>query len=482
MPYSEMIAKMRLALPNFIVLQPVDKIDYLGYIHEGGDHDGYLRFMEPQAASPYAKFEIEFSASNDFVHIRSCQNNKYWERKQILSISGGYWVTATADKKEDDQSKESCTLFKVTSVDHAMNTVRIMHVQSGCYLCCWRWDSEKYTRGMYSFYTTHDQNGFDIFKFIDWNSLLILPRFVAFKGYNNKYLCLRRVEWDLPYMQFSSDDIGDSTVALEIFPTDDGYVRIKPVCTDKFWRRSPNWIWADSNDSSSKNTDTVFRPVRSDNKTIGLINLGNNAFCKSLTTEGKSDCLNAATYSLTKEARLIVEEPVLSREIYGVKYHLGNSRVYGEIVLIVAKNSASNFSNEPATLDVKLSYTDIKTTNWKNSFSLKLGTKATMDFNIPLIFEGKVELSGEVQTGIDWGETNTTTTVVDVVYKVTVPPRTKVIVCIIATKGMCDVPFTYMQRDTLYDGTSVTNEIQGGTYTGSNYYSTNFEAKEEALE
>ncbi|KAG4209992.1 hypothetical protein ERO13_A02G016901v2 [Gossypium hirsutum] len=240
MPYSEMIAKMRLALPGFVVLQPIDKIDYLGYIHEGGDNDGYLRFMEPQVASPYAKFEVEFSGSNDFVHIRSCQNNKYWERKQILSISGGYWVTATADKKEDDQSKESCTLFKVTSVDHAMNTVRIMHVQSGCYLCCWRWDSEKYTRGMYSFYKTHDQNGFDIFKFIDWNSLLILPRFMAFKGYNNNYLCLRRVEWDLPYMQFSSDDIGDSTVELEVFLTDDGYVRIKPVCTDKFWRRSPN--------------------------------------------------------------------------------------------------------------------------------------------------------------------------------------------------------------------------------------------------
>ncbi|TYI38351.1 hypothetical protein ES332_A02G020600v1, partial [Gossypium tomentosum] len=453
MPYSEMIAKMRLPLPGFVVLQPIDKIDYLGYVHEGGDNDGYLRFMEPQAASPYAKFEVEFSGSNDFVHIRSCQNNKYWERKQILSISGGYWVTATADKKEDDQSKESCTLFKVTSVDHAMNTVRIMHVQSGCYLCCWRWDSEKYTRGMYSFYKTHDQNGFDIFKFIDWNSLLILPRFVAFKGYNNKYLCLHRVEWDLPYMQFSSDDIGDSTVALEVFLTDDGYVRIKPVCTD--------------------NTNN--------NKTIGLINFGNNAFCKSLTTEGKYDCLNVATYSLTKEARLIVEEPVLTREIYGVKYHLGNSRVYDEIVLIVAKNSASNFSNEPATFDVKLSYTDIKTTNWQNSFSLKLGTTATMDFKIPLIFEGKVEVSGEVQTGIEWGETTTTTTVVEVVYKVTVPPMTKVIVCVIATKGICDVPFSYMQRDTLYDGTSVTNEIEGGTYTGSNYYSTNFDTKEEAL-
>lgn len=335
---------------------------------------------------------------------------------------------------------------------------------------------------MYSVYKTHDQNRNDIFKFIDWNSLLILPRFVAFKGYNDKYLCFRRVEWNLPYMQFSSDDIGDSTVALEVFVTDEGYARIKPVCTDKFWRRSPNWIWADSDDSSSKNTDTVFRPVIVDIRTIGLINLGNNYFCQSLTTEGKWDCLNAATNSLIKEAQLIVEEPVLTRQIYGVNYHLGNSRVYDEIVLIVSRNSASNFTKEPATFDVKLSYTDIKTTQWKNSFSLKLGTKATMDFKVPLIFYGKVEVSSEVQTGIEWGETKTTTTVVEVVYKVAVPAMTKVIVCVIATKGRCDVPFTYMQRDTLYDGTIVTDEIQGGTYTGSNYYSTSFETTEEALE
>lgn len=111
MPYSEMIAKIRLALPKFIVIQPIDKIDYLGYIHEGGDHDGYLRFMEPQAVSPYAKFEVEFSGSNDFVHIRSCQNNKYWERKQFLLSLGaiGLQQPPTRRRKINPRSHARCS-------------------------------------------------------------------------------------------------------------------------------------------------------------------------------------------------------------------------------------------------------------------------------------------------------------------------------------------------------------------------------------
>ncbi|KAK8575097.1 hypothetical protein V6N13_033680 [Hibiscus sabdariffa] len=115
-------------------------------------------------------------------------------------------------------------------------------------------------------------------------------------------------------------------------------------------------------------------------------------------------------------------------------------------------------------------------------FSLKLGMKATMDFSLPFIFEGKIEVSGEIQTGVEWREIKTSTTVVEVVHKVAVPAMTKVTVNLVTTKGTCDVPFTYMQRDTLYDGRIHTSEIEGDTYTGSNYYNINFVTKEEKLE
>ncbi|KAK8571612.1 hypothetical protein V6N13_047277 [Hibiscus sabdariffa] len=476
-----------LSLPRYIALGLNPEISYLNpkgsylsYARGDGKTDAFIQFLETNAESPYAKFEVEFATARGLFHIRSCQNNKYWERNR--NPSEKYWITATANKKEEDQSKESCTLFKFISVDPVVNTVRIVHVQSGNYLCSWGSTEATANYRVLANYNVYDHQGCDIYRLIDWNSLLILPKYVAFKGNNGKYLCLRHYDSDRPYMQFASEDIGDSTVPCEIFVTTDGIVRIKPTCTDKFWRRSPNWIWADSDDTSSNNKDTLFRPVKVDNKTIGLINLGNNYFCKRLTTEGKESCLNAAVPSLTQEAQLTVEEPVLTREIYGVKYNLDYSRVYDESVLIVARNSASNYNQDPSALDVKLSYTDTKTSTWKTMFSLKLGMKATMDFSLPLIFEGKIEVSGEVQSGVEWGETKTSTTVVEVVHKVVVPAMTKVTVNLVATKGTCDVPFTYMQRDTLYNGSIVTSEIEGGTYTGSNYYNIDFVTKEEKLE
>ncbi|XP_022723818.1 uncharacterized protein LOC111280669 [Durio zibethinus] len=205
---------------------------------------------------------------------------------------------------------------------------------------------------------------------------------------------------------------------------------------------------ADSKDGATTiniPVDTLFRPVKVDNHTIAAIYLGNNNFCKSLRTEGKTNCLNAAIRSVTRDAQLTVEEPVMTRQIHNVKYKLDYSRVYDERTIVAAKNSASNYSQQSSTLD------------------------------------GKIELSGEVQSGIEWGETKTITTVVEVVHKVVVPLMTKVTVDLIATNGKCDVPFSFTQRDTLYNGTTVTTQVQGGTYTGSNYYSIIFKTKEEKL-
>ncbi|KAK8548388.1 hypothetical protein V6N13_054802 [Hibiscus sabdariffa] len=474
----------RIIFPRFIVVRPIDKLDYLSYIRVGGDTDGYLRFLEARVENPYAKFEVEYFTT-DTVHIRSCENNKYWERTKNLSITGDpdsqYWITATTAKKEEDKSKESCTLFKVIFVKAAENTVRIQHVQSGCYLCLWRMDNPTYNRCVLANNKVYDDNQFDIFSIIDWASLLVLPRYVAFKGDNEKYLCLRYLDGGYSYLQFATKDIGDPTVACEVFATDDGSIRIKQLSNGKFWRRSPNWIWADSDDTSIDNKDTLFRPIKVNDQTIGLVNLGNNYFCKRLSYEGKDNCLNAAVPSVTQEAQLTVAEAVLTREIYGVRYDIDNARVYDETILSLDERSSTNHTEKPSTLDVTLSYTDSKTRSWKNMFSLKLGVKSTMEFQLPLIFEGKLELSAEFQSGVEWGETTTVTTLVEAVHKVTVPPMTEVTITVLSTYGKCDVPFTFLQRDTLFNGATVISEVQGGTFTGSNYYNIDFVTRETKL-
>ncbi|KAK8549314.1 hypothetical protein V6N13_008990 [Hibiscus sabdariffa] len=476
-----------LKLPKFIAFGFNPNGHYLSYVRDGGDIDGYLKLVDTCVQSPFAKFQVEAASADGLFHIRSCQNNKYWERTKNISITGNpaeeYWITATANSKEEDQSKASCTLFKFFSVDPATNSVRIAHVQSGCYLCQWALASPTYGGCVLANYQIYDHQGCDIFQLIDWSSLVILPRFVAFKGDNDRYLSLCYLDGGQPYLQFAATDIADSTVPCEIFVANDGTVRIKTTCIDKFWRRSTNnWIWADSDDTSIGDKDTLYRGVQVDDKTIGLINLGNDYFCKRLTAppQEKTNCLNAALPTVTTEGRITVEEPVLRREIYDVKYDLDDSRVYDQKSLILATNSVVNSSPEPTTLDVKLSYVDTTARTWSTNFSLKLDMKSTVDLSVPLIYGGKVEISDEVQSGVVWGDTYTSTKVVEVVHNVVVPAMTKVTVNLVASKGTCDVPFTFTQRDTLYDGTIVQAEING-SYTGSNYYNI-IETKEESVE
>ncbi|KAK8477659.1 hypothetical protein V6N13_047271 [Hibiscus sabdariffa] len=297
-----------LTLPRFIALGFSPKGYYLSFVRDGGKMDACIRFVDTEVTSPYAKFEVELASADGLFYIRSCRNNKYWERNRHPEK---HWITATASKKEEDQSNLSCTLFRFISVDPVMNTVRVVHIQSGYYLCLCGVNDPITDCCVYAISKVYDNQGCDIFQLIDWSSLLVLPKHVALKGDN---------------------DFDDS-------------------------------------DTTNNNKDALFRPVKVDDKTVGLINLGNNYFCKRLTADGKTNCLNAAVPSVTKDAQLTVEEPVLTREIYGVKYKLDYSRVYGETVLIVARNSASNYNQQASTLDVKLSYTDTRTSTWKTMFN-----------------------------------------------------------------------------------------------------------------
>ncbi|KAK8548381.1 hypothetical protein V6N13_054810 [Hibiscus sabdariffa] len=463
--------------PRFMALGFIPDGYYLSFVRDGGEMDGCIKFQETQVVSPYAKFEVEAADATGLFHIRNCQNNKYWERNKLPDK---YWITATATDKEEDQSKESCTLFQFVSADPDANTVWIVHVQSGYYLCLSVTNDSTTDYCVYAKSNVQDDQGRDVFQLNDWDSYVILPTYVAFKGNNSNYLRLRPNS-DHNYLEFATNDIGDPNVPCQTFYLNNGNVRIKTLCLDKFWWRDPNWIRADSSDTSSNNKNTLFRPVRVDSNTIALMNLGNNYFCKRLSADNKTNHLNAAQPSVTNEAKLTVEEPVMTRDVYDVKYNLDYARVYDESVLIVAKSAASNQTQEASTLDVKLSYTTTTESTWNDYYSMSLGMQAGVEFKIPLIMDGSIEISENVQSGANWGETTTSSSVVETTYTVTVPPMTKVTVNMIATKGYCDVPFTYSHTDTLYNGTTVTSDVEGGTYTGSNYYNVNFQTEEEAL-
>ncbi|KAG5554534.1 hypothetical protein RHGRI_012176 [Rhododendron griersonianum] len=471
-----------MALPSLMVVKSNYSHKYLRYIHEDGEVHGLLQFSGEEIVSPYAKFAVEAAKyGQGLVHIRCCYNNKYWQR----SSEDNLWIAAVGDQPEEDKCKWSCTLFEPLYVEAASTvtdakTVRFRHVQLGNYACLWR-AAAPYESCLCAAAPTVDGDSCDVYTIVNWQSLLILPKRVAFKGCNGNFLTSSWIE-DHPYLASTCSDIGDITVGNEVITTGDGSVRIKSDYHGRFWRRSPNWIWADNASNSTEDSDTLFWPIKVDSSNvIALRNLGNKNFCKLLTTEGKTYCLNAAVSTITNEARLEVHETVFSRRIYNCNYRLTDARIYGKTLLTMATGEAINYNDEPSSFSTKLSYTKTKSSTWNYSVSLKLGVKTTFETGIPYILDAKLELSAEVTGTVGWGDTETSTTTVETVYNVTVPPKTKVTVSALATQGTCDVPFSYSQTDNLPDGTSITYNKNDGVYTGINSYNFRYETKEEKL-
>ncbi|KAM7486398.1 hypothetical protein LguiA_002407 [Lonicera macranthoides] len=97
------------------------------------------------------------------------------------------------------------------------------------------------------------------------------------------------------------------------------------------------------------------------------------------------------------------------------------------------------------------------------------------------IKHGKVEiLEGSIGV-FKWGEAIESSKISKVVYEVTMPAMTQVKVSLLATKGSCDVPFSYNQVDTLTNGMIVGQTMNDVIYTGVNYYNYNYETEEEQL-
>lgn len=475
-----------MALPRLVGLQSKSNGKYLHYIKEEDDVDevqGFLRFSGEEIASPYAKFEVEMSknwAAAGLVNIRCVYNNKYFVSKsQELG-----WIVAAAKEPEEDKSKWSCTLFQPVFVD--ADTTGFRHVYLGHYAtvqimtgntfdCCisaGRRDEAA---------DDMDQiNDMNVFTVTDWQSLVILPKHVAFKGDNGMYLCSRRIE-NRDYLQFSSDDIGDPSVGQETIITSNGRIRLRSNQNRRFWRRSPNWIWNDSADTSSNNRDTLFSLVQIDDKTVSLRNFGNNNFCKRFTAEGKTDCLNAAVTTIDKYARMEVEELVLSRSIYNVNYHLLDARIYDERVMTMANGNAINRTKEPTTVDIRLTYTETTSKTWNSSVSVTTGVEAQVRAGFPLIAGGTVTVSTEVAGEWQWGRTEESSTELETIYAVTVPPMSTIRVSLFATMSSCDVPFSYTQRDVLVNGEPVTYNMDDGVYHGVESYNFRYESHEEKL-
>ncbi|XP_050231430.1 uncharacterized protein LOC126680353 [Mercurialis annua] len=430
-------------LPRFVVLKAKND-KYLRCIIEQGKFRNIIKCDGEEIINPVSKFKIEKAKSNrDLVHIRCCYTNKYLRRRDEEALTVG----ATADAADEDQSKWSCTLFRPLFEDD--KTFRFQHVESGYNLYQWR-STDDYDGCIFIATSDDDEDarGCDLFSFTDWESLVILPKHVAVKGDNGKYLFYRNKHSRGPlsddHMEFGATQIGDNRVGEQVFTNPDGSIRLKHDSNGKFWRATPHWIFPDSTDESDSDPATSFWPVRIKGNAIALRSKGNDRYLRRTSYGGTVDCIAAASWATTidRESYLVLEELVNKRQIYDVEYRLEDARVYNESIMTLARSCVSNMTKQTETLEVAMTYKEVRKHKWSTSTSSSFSFSTKVSMGVPEIFEAGVEMKETMESEYEWGSSVNATTSLAKKVPVSVKPMTKTTVTLIATLGFCDVPFS----------------------------------------
>uniref|UniRef100_A0ACD6A5I7 Uncharacterized protein n=1 Tax=Avena sativa TaxID=4498 RepID=A0ACD6A5I7_AVESA len=457
--------------------QPVDASEgdlVVGALQNDKQQQDGILTNNPQAASV---FYLERSKKHGrrLLHIRCGYNNKYWTADAAAKANGDdIVITNTASEREEDLGKPSCTLFAVQ-----------LKAKAGTDTYNARFYDPR--QGKQAVILGPDVLGdgdkeikhYDEFLASDMTAVVVLPRYVAFKGENGKYLSAGEVNGS-PYLQFSGDDIAGSRVSFTTYHNHDGTVRLKSKSYNKFMRFDTNWIRPDGRDRV-RDKDTLFKVL----KVAGfytLKSMGNQKFCRGLTRDGKTDCLNAAEPHITEHTMLWVVEPILSREIYNVVYHgVEKARVYDMKTITMATSSAVNRTSEDNNVKLSLTVTEKQTSTWSSSNTLTMGVKTTFTAGVPAVDSAEVEINVEVASKHKFGETEVKETKQEIVYDVVVPKMKKVTVSAIASQAKSDVPFSYTQKEVLPTGEARVTQHHDGLYTGMKTFNLQYETKEEDL-
>lgn len=464
------MAQMR-NLPTYVALKATHGDAPFKFL--GVEDDGSVAYSTAKVVSDQAKFAIEFTATG-LAHIRSCFNNKYWVR----SSESSFWIVAGSDDPVEDESLWNCTLFRPL-VNQEEKTVSFVHIQLGkpvgrrdlapdrdMYLC------------IEPFATTTA-----ISTLVDYNTITIMPKYVAIKGVNDKYLSLN----DEVALTFMSDDLGAEGNAYEIHSSSDGHVFLEPAFVPRkhgFWRAEEGgWVTSRAPLSGSEDpTDPnmLFSVIKISKNVIALRCVGNNRICRLFQYEGSTFAeLQATATGLIREVQLQVIEPVIERRVNVFQFDLDRARIYDRIPLTYTEGQADNPTDSEQEFTLNFTYTKTRTSSWNTSKSWFVNGSFSITSKIPFIGETTIEVGGGYSEQYDIGGTIEESEEVGSTYTVKVPKWTNATVSAVATRGTCDVPFSYVQIDRMVNGESVTTTLSDGIYTGMNAYQFKFVVRYE---
>ncbi|CAO2838567.1 unnamed protein product [Amaranthus hypochondriacus] len=454
---------MSMSLPCFMALQEENGDKLVCYIETDGKE--CLQLNATQIFDPRAKFAVE-NGPHGLVHIRSFYNNKYWIRS-TTSTTKDYIVPAASEPMEEKYNC-NCTLFEpVLSIQDSILTVDFIHKQTGLYLIATT--NSKINDRVLSL----DSTSKTCFRVFDYGSLVKLPKYVAFKGNNNKYLItdyFNRIHYN---HKFAGTCLSDKRTNHEIYFSNKGHIHVKNINANKFWRfRSlVTKIFAPDGTSHCIKASEVEAIQLDEPNTVCLRIPSEKLFLgMGFDVTSLRHALLPIGTAVTPETRFEVVEPVINRRVDHVQYRLGHARIYGRTPRTMFRAEICNDTDLEHQHCAEICYTKSRTSSWNNGVITTSSVKTSFKTGYPYIVDGVIEVSTQLSTESKWGECMQFSEQVKSISTVPVPAKHKAIITVMGSEAKCDVPFSYVQTDKFYDGSEMVTKFDDGVYTGIETY------------
>jgi hypothetical protein len=154
-------------------------------------------------------------------------------------------------------------------------------------------------------------------------------------------------------------------------------------------------------------------------------------------------------------------------EISKIDYDVANAQVLQSGPAELYRQTVTNRTTQAQTSTISGSETVTETSGWSDSLSIKVGVKTSFKTGVPIIAEGKVEVSAEISNTYTWSGSESRSKTWSFSSPVTVPPGGVSTVLVTATMSTIAVPYTATGMAVFKSGERVAGQITG-VYTGTN--------------
>ena len=148
-----------------------------------------------------------------------------------------------------------------------------------------------------------------------------------------------------------------------------------------------------------------------------------------------------------------------------------NGRIYNLQTRRIVNRTRTNYSfTEDLDEKIPFSFEKVSEDRFYSSHSWKVFEPSSVEVTaIPrLISTTEIGMEKSGNNNVEWSNVNRETQTQERSVKVSIPPRSRIMVTFTVTQGFIDVPYSYKQRDIHIDGNHETRILEDGVFTGFN--------------